>query len=670
MNICIRNSIVFTLLMILIVQAFFLPISVVILFAFALITLYLRFAKKQKRISKVITFSFVILSLLATYLSYKTFLGIEAGVAVLATFLFAKAMEINAKRDVIILFNFALFVSASSFLYSQTLWVAVLVICCLISCLIGLYRLQTSEFLESNLSKNNMYYDAQHVGKFVLYAVPFFILLFLFFPRLPPLWHIPIPDSNKGVTGISDTMSPGDIAQLSQSSELAFRIIGNMSDLPDQADLYWRGLVLDQYDGQQWTSNFANQQPILNKNLDVNIESFDYQYLAADARTRWVMALEKSIPIQDRYTLRTDWSVVPQRSNARIQPVQMKWLNNKPNTETTEIPSWVKSSNTRLPNHLDLQAQQFAHELFVKSNEDPEEYIQNVLKWYKENNFTYTLSPGLLGQNRVDEFLFKSKQGFCEHYASSFVMLMRYVGIPARVVVGYQGGQLAPDGESWEVRQLDAHAWTEVLIGQNWVRFDPTAMIAPERIDGGMQNLMANNQRVFGDNNTQWKYKQFTLLNKVRIWGDYITYQWQSKVVGYDVKTQQNWFSRIGLTNTYGAVFVLILGILAVVALYFSWIYYIAYKRQDPIQFQLHYLSRQLPKDLQKMRSESVVSWLNRVAEHLELRGEHLVILNNFIHDYQQHMFGFNRYDKDVQSLLKQIKYCSNVFLKHKKGLS
>lgn len=671
MNRLINNSIILTLGIILITQSIFQPIIVSALFAVVIITLYFKLRKQEKRISKVITFLFVIASLAAILFSYKTFIGIEAGVAVLATFLFAKAMEIKAKRDVIILLNFALFVSASSFLYSQSLWMALLVILCLLSCLVGLYRLQTSDFINNQISKINIFQDVRHVGKFIVFAIPFFILLFLFFPRLPPLWHIPIPDQNKGVTGISETMSPGDIAELSQSSELAFRIIGDMQSFPAQSDLYWRGLVLDQYDGQQWTSNFANQQPSITTPIKKNSKNFEYQYLAADVRTKWVMSLEKSVPIQEKYILRTDWSVVPIRPNGRIQPVKMQWIGKAQfNSEVHTIPKWVQSSNIRVPNQFDLQAQQFAQDLFVKSNRNPELYIQNLLKWYKENNFTYTLNPGVLGQNRVDEFLFKSRQGFCEHYASSFVMLMRYVGIPARVVVGYQGGQLAPDGESWEVRQLDAHAWTEVLIGQEWIRYDPTAIIAPERIDGGMQNLMVNNQQIFGDNHTNWKYQQFNFLNKARIWSDYLTYQWQSKVVGYDVQSQKKWFDRLGFSSTYTAILVLIFGVLFIVGVYFSWIYYLTYKHRDQVQWALNRLSKQLPIHLQKKPYESVSSWLIYTASVLDLNEYDQVLMNELRTAHEKYVYGGYKDENFIKILLKLINHCSAMLAKYKKGLS
>jgi len=242
-----------------IAQVFFNPVLLSVIFSLILLCLFFSLKDQSKAVAKMWTFALTILALGTIYFSYKSFLGIEAGVAVLSTFLFAKALETKNKRDVIVLFNFALFVSASSFLYSQSIWMALMIVLCLLSCLIGLYRLQTSEFKSLENQSTALKTDAKHVAKFLILALPFFILLFVFFPRLPPLWHIPIPEQ-KSVTGMSDRMSPGDIAQLSQSTSLAFRIIGNMDKLPSRNELYWRAMVLDQYDGKTWTSSFINQR--------------------------------------------------------------------------------------------------------------------------------------------------------------------------------------------------------------------------------------------------------------------------------------------------------------------------------------------------------------------------------------------------------------------------
>ena len=460
-------AILMSLLLLIAAQMLFLPLPLILIFALIWLCLLYSMQADKPPIKKVWAFALTLAALASIYFSYQTFVGIEAGVAVLSTFLFAKALESKSRRDVIILFNFALFVSASSFLLSQSFAMAAAVLLCLLSSFTGLYRLQISEF-EQGAQDNilSLKQDMAHVGRFLLHALPFFILLFLFFPRLPPLWHIPIPQ-NKAVTGISDSMSPGDIAQLSQSSALAFRIIGDLQQLPARPELYWRALVLDEYDGTTWTSSFFNQQV---KNIQSNSHSVPYQYLPADEQANWIMGLEYSIP-QGRYLqLYQDDSIRPTRLIKRNQPIQMQWLG-RTSAESVSLSPRQLEFNIRFKQDSDKKAQQLAHELFEQNQQQPEKYIQAVLSWYRKNGFVYTLTPGTLGGDRIDQFLFSSRKGFCEHYASSFVMLMRYVGIPARVVTGYQGGQLAPDGQSWEVRQLDAHAWAEVYQDGQWHRY-------------------------------------------------------------------------------------------------------------------------------------------------------------------------------------------------------
>ncbi len=424
-NTKLRVSVVLSLGFILLAQIAFLPVLLSLIFAISLICIWISL-KRQRAFSKKWTFSLTVLALASIYLDYQSFLGVEAGVAVLTTFLYAKSLETRNRRDLIIVFNFALFVAASSFLFSQSFMMALAILLCLLSCLIGLYRIQTSEFEQDQSSQRQaLQQDAKYVGKFIVYAIPFFLLLFIFFPRLPPLWHIPIPE-NKGITGISDSMSPGDIAELSQSSALAFRIIGDMSKLPPRSELYWRALVLDDYDGQRWTSHPVNQQPLIqqSRSLAAMNHRWDYQYLAADPSVFWIMGLEKSIPLERRYYNRQDWSIVPRRLTQRVEPIHLQWID-QPNAGQALAPHYMQRINTQIQSGLDPEAQRLAQRLYQQSGAEPRRYIHNVLNWYQQNGFVYTLKPGVMGKNRIDEFLFKSRQGFCEHYASSFVKIGR-----------------------------------------------------------------------------------------------------------------------------------------------------------------------------------------------------------------------------------------------------
>nr|WP_315278237.1 DUF3488 and transglutaminase-like domain-containing protein [uncultured Acinetobacter sp.] len=671
----IQQSILLSLILILAAHMLFSPVTLSVIFAIMLLLLYRHYKKKTARISKVLTYGLTCCALISIYLSYKSLIGIEAGVALLCTFLFAKALESHTQRDLIILFNFALFVSASSFLYSQSMWMTVLVILCLISCFIGLYRIQKSAFADytsRHSSSQDAKHDLKNVGKFIAYALPFFLLLFLFFPRLPPLWHVPIPDA-KGVTGMSDTMSPGDIAELSQSSALAFRIVGNMQQLPPRSKLYWRAMVLDQYDGRTWTSNFSNQQSVQAAQLQPEQIDFQYQYIAADPRIQWIMALEKSVPNQQGYILRRDWSIVPQRQNGRIQPITLQWVGESVDIQKNDAQSeryrrFVQRLNVQVQTQSDPKAQQFALQMFAQSQQQPERYVQNILQWYRNNGFSYTLKPGTLGQNRVDEFLFQSKQGFCEHYASSFALLMRYVGIPARVVVGYQGGELAPDGQSWEVRQQDAHAWTEVLLNQKWVRIDPTAIIAPQRIDDSMQNLLADDRAVLGTDTQMWQYQHSNFIRSLRVWSDYASYQWQSKVVGYDAESQRRWFGRLGLYSNYALVAVLVSSILIVLAGYFGWIFWKKRQQGSRVHRALDKFSKRLPAQLQKQDAETVSVWMQRLAAQVDENEQEA--FKRLGACYQQYTYAPEHDPVSEQVFFDLLKTCADVLKKHRKDLS
>lgn len=651
-----------TLVLVLLGQVAFAPITLIGVWGLIWLILVWRYNKQViTPFPKLILILFSLFSLGLIYINYQTLLGVEAGVAFLSTCLFAKSLEAKNTRDLLIVFNFALFVSASLLLHSQAFWMAVIVFLTFVMCLIGLYRIQTAAFSQSKLSSGQLKQDLKQIVKFIGIATPFFILLFIFFPRLPPLWAIPI-QNDRATTGISDTMSPGDIAQLSQSSALAFRVIADMYQLPNRQQLYWRALVLDQYDGRTWTSSFFNQQL---KTASSASRYVDYQYLPADEQSNWIMGLEYSIP-QERYLqLYQDDSIRPSKLIKRNQAIQMQWLG-RTTSEPIVLSTKQFELNTRYGKTQDPEAQQLAHQLFEQSQNQPEEYIQTVLNWYRKNGFVYTLTPGTLGGDRIDQFLFYSRKGFCEHYASSFVMLMRFVGIPARVVTGYQGGQLAIDGQSWEVRQLDAHAWSEVYIDGKWKRIDPTAMIAPQRIDTGMQDYLAQDQMVWGDERAQgWRLQQFKFLKNVRIWSDYLSYQWQSKVVGYDVEKQKSWLSRLGLDSTYGYVIILIVGIGGVLLFYVG--FYWWRQRQQLAEYQrlIFNFQKQLPTPLYKRQAETFQTWMQRLMNSVEDHKsfEQVIVL------YQKIVFMECDSPSDKQLFKKLLKDCAIAIKRSQKNL-
>lgn len=647
---------------VLIGQVAFIPVTLSGLWGVIWLILVWRYSKQKiSPFPRLFLVFFSLLSLGLIYLNYQTLLGVEAGVAFLSTCLFAKSLEAKNTRDLLIVFNFALFVSASLLLHSQAFWMAVLVFSAFVICLMGLYRIQTGLFNQHQLLSNQLKNDVKQILKFVGIATPFFIILFIFFPRLPPLWAIPI-QKNQATTGISDRMSPGDIAQLSQSSALAFRVVADMRQLPDRQELYWRALVLDEYDGTTWTSSFYNQQI---KSVTSNSKGIAYQYLAADEQANWITGLEYSIP-QERYLqLYQDDSIRPSKLIKRNQPIQMFWLG-RTSTSSTLLSSRQIEFNTRFDEDRDEKAQQLARQLFEQSQKQPEKYIKKVLNWYGDHNFVYTLAPGTLGSDRIDQFLFYSRKGFCEHYASSFVMLMRYVGIPARVVTGYQGGQFALDRESWEVRQLDAHAWSEVYLDGEWQRIDPTAIIAPQRIDSGMQDYLSQYQNIWGNGGSHsWQLQQFKFLTNIRIWSDYLSYQWQAKVVGYDADKQKNWLSKLGFNSSYSYAFLLIIAIAAILFIYIGVYWWRNLSQKENYERAVLSFQKQLPKHLHKRSEETFQVWMQRLSSvDSDQKSFHQVVVL-----YQKIVFLEQNTQQNIQEFKKLLKVCAIAIKQSQKNL-
>ncbi len=598
------------LAVIIIGQASFIPIAITALWSIAFGVIYQRIRHQRvAAVAKNWQMTFMVAGLFLVFFSFGRLWGVEPGVAFLTTCLVGKCLESKSARDLIVVFNFGLFVTASLFLHSQAMWMALLVLLGLLFGFIGLFRIQTHDFVEQGAVAQSLKQDAKHVLKSVSIAIPFFILLFMFFPRLPPVWSLPIPDGQT-VTGISDRMSPGDIAQISQSSALAFRVVGDMQQLPKRSGLYWRAMVLDNYDGTTWTNHSINQ--VFQAIPQVQYKGFVYAYLPAESGQKWVMSLEHSLPMQSNYALHHDGSIQPIQLKQELQPIKLFWLV-QPQLLQQPLKPIERRIDTRFIAKNDPKAQQLAADLWVKSAQNPSRYIQLVLNWYQQNGFVYTLAPGVLTQNRIDQFLFERRRGFCEHYAASFVMLMRYVGIPARVTVGYQGGQLAPDGQSWEVRQLDAHAWSEVWLDGAWQRVDPTAIIAPQRIDNGMQNYVGQNRAIWGSRSA-WQTQSFEWMKSARIWSDYMSYQWQSKVVGYDADAQKNWLEKLGFHSAFSGVLLLIYGFGLLGMVFAAWYFGRRYYAVPPFERALHRFNRFLPLPLQREQAETIQHWMQRLS--------------------------------------------------------
>ena len=586
----------------------------------------LRWAKK--RLYQVIQIIGFIAGVAGLWFTYQTALGVDVAVAFLALCLASKLWELYKRRDAYVVLNLSFFVLASLFLMDQGLLTTIEV-------MLGTMLLLFA-FISLNDDGNAL--GSGRIRSLLLLAgqaLPLLIILFIFFPRLPPLWSLKL-SGQQATTGVSDSMSPGDFSNLSQSTELAFRAEFTGS-APPQSQMYWRGLVFSDFDGVTWTPNpnrriwqsgaapnwiqLAIQSSAKSNNTINNSNNSapsSYQITLQPTQRNWLYGLDYPYPeqantfITSNFTLRTREPVV-QQLRYRVQRYPNMHIG-------LQLSQQERMANLRLPSQGNPQARAWAQQMFAKSGNDPQRYIENIRQWISTSNFSYTLSPPVLRQNRIDEFLFGTKAGFCEHYSSSFTYLIRAAGIPARIVAGYQGGELGRDGRSWEVRQMDAHAWSEVWIeGQGWVRVDPTAFVAPNRIEQGM-NAVTSQQgaAMFGTGaGAQMSYQQFKMLQSLRRLSDQASYYWQRDVVGYDQDKQSNalwrWFN---IANMMQQIIWMAVALVTLIALIVAFIWYRRRKIWHPADLPLVKLSKRVAKidpQLAQQPSEGILDWLVRL---------------------------------------------------------
>ena len=448
--------------------------------------------------SKWWTLGLLLLAIVATFTTYRTLLGRDAGVTLVVVLLALKTLELRARRDAFVVFFLGFFSMLTHFFYSQSLLTAG-------AMLIGLWGLLTA-LVNSHMpvGRPSLWQAARMAGKTALLGAPIMVLLFMLFPRLAPLWGTP-GDAMSGRSGLSDRMAVGSIASLALDDSVALRIRFEGA-APRPTELYFRGPVLSTFDGREWRSlrsNFAPQQQ-LQAGLQVRGEPVRYEVTLEPKHNPWLLVLDAT-PNAPQLS-----SALPGAS-PRMTP-ELQWLANEPINDLLRYsavsypqfrhgPADASASPRThpglqdfltLPFNFNPRTLQLAAELKRDATSaDARALINTVIERLRSGGYTYTLDPGVFGPHSADEFWFDKKEGFCEHIASSFVVLMRALGVPARIVTGYQGGERNTLDNFWVVRQSDAHAWAEVwLAGQGWVRVDPTAAVAPGRV-GTLQRLQA-----------------------------------------------------------------------------------------------------------------------------------------------------------------------------------
>lgn len=542
-------------------------------------------------------------ALLLVAVSYRTLNGLEAGTALLATMAGMKLIETRGTRDHTILIFISFFLLFAELLYNQSIGMLPYLLLCATLIVATLLRLHDGGA--------GMTYRAalKRSARMLLQALPLAVLLFLFFPRLPgQFWAVPARDT--ATTGLSEEMSPGDVSELSLSSTVAFRAEFT-GELPPSAQRYWRAIVLHDFDGRTWRRERGSMLPPQSVTLTAK-EIYDYRLLLEPNNQRWIPVMD--IPVQwslRRSFMTGDLQLITPEPITQLTAADMRSATQY--QFGTQLPASTRRVDTRLNGNANPRTRELAAQLRAQNNSDAD-YIAAVLRLFNQQAFVYTLEPPRLEANAVDDFLFNTKRGFCEHYASAFTVLMRAAGIPARVVTGYQGGEYNSLGGYLIVRESDAHAWSEVwLQDKGWVRVDPTAAVSPQRIERGIDSALASNESVPGR-----ALRQSEFFNRLRLGWDAVNTYWKERVVQFDANDQRSLMNWMGVKDPDWRTLGLGL-VVAFVLFFFALMGYLTWrfrpKRRDPAVTAYSVLKRKLERcQLHSPPYEGPVDFLTRAA--------------------------------------------------------
>jgi transglutaminase-like putative cysteine protease len=468
--------------------------------------------------------------------TYNTISGVGPGSALLAIMAALKLLETRQRRDQFVLLFIAIFLVMSSLLREQYLWSLPYLV-------VGVVLIMTAWLRTAADNAESVRRSIGTSGRLVMYAAPLALAMWIFFPRIAtPFWAVPI-DTGTAISGLSDTISPGDISALSKSDAVAFRV-NFESAVPEPRDRYWRGLVLHRFDGRTWS---GISEPRISsgaiENTEIHGEPVSYRVTMEPTRQHWVFALD--IPRQ--WDLENTF-LGPQHQLARIHPIDQRIAYDAVSYPEYRIDAEIHPYRLgwylELPEGRNPRTAELARDMRAAAGSDTA-FVEAALAKFNREEYHYTLEPPPLGSNPVDRFLFETRRGFCEHYASAFTVMMRAGGIPARIVLGYQGGELNPVGDYMIVRQSDAHAWAEVwLPGAGWRRVDPTAAVAPERVDAGRTGAM------FDGSASAWGLNAPSMLmhNLVLAW-DAANAKWNEWILGYGPENQERFMNWLGMDD-------------------------------------------------------------------------------------------------------------------------
>jgi protein-glutamine gamma-glutamyltransferase len=498
----------------------------------------------------------------AIFASYGSLNGVEPGVSLLVVLMSLKILEAHTAREFQVMVMMAWVLCLCGFFLSQDFAIALCLMAAFALLLVALVQFHRGS------SPGAFWRPIMTTCKLLAQAAPLVLLLFFLFPRINTGFRFEIRDLHSGTSGFSDRLSPGSVASLAHSSDIAFR-----AEFPDNRTrplgaMYWRGLVMWHCQGMEWRAPHAPESvPQLSKVGAPSGKAVRQRITLAPHGARWMFALDRPFDVPARAMLAEGnylWSLQPIRKARRYEVVS------SPETAAKELEPDERERALEVPASISPAVRELAQS-WIAQNSNPRAIMNSALQFFRTHRFRYSLSPGDYKKNDLDEFLFHRRVGFCEHYAATFATLMRVAGIPARVVVGYLGGEYNDLGRFFLVRQADTHAWCEVwLPDSGWTRVDPTSAVAPGRasldLNSFLERRLVSGEMGTGRRALVSELAHLAIFNNIRLAWEALNYEWDTRILGFDTDVQEALLGSAGIT-AHGSLPVIIEIVVIAIAL-------------------------------------------------------------------------------------------------------
>ncbi|EIC28047.1 MULTISPECIES: transglutaminase TgpA family protein [Methylomicrobium] len=588
-----------------------------------------------------VLFLLLLLGIVLLFTERQGILGRDAGSNLFITALGLKLMETKRERDSCLIVYMAFVAAATQFLYEQSILFGAyigLVCCLLLALLIAMNGLQ-----------HHIAQALKLAMVFVLQAAPLAAAMFILFPRLdPPKW-LAIGSETRNRTGLSEVLEPGSITNLGLSDELVFRARFD-GPLPPPHQRYWRGPVMAATDGKRWVQA-QNFERYPKPDPQVSGRPYRYTLLLEPQEKNWVFALDMPAEFSPPLSRNANFQMVT--SEMRGQRAAYK-LTSYPDYNTGPLSSAEYRDATQLPGTPSARVKDLVARLHGY-DAAPELFIKNLLDHFRRENFRYTLEPPKLDANPIESFLFDTRAGFCSHYASAFVYLMRAAQIPARVVTGYQGGETNEVGNFIQVRQADAHAWAEVWLDRHgWVRYDPTAAVAPERIEYPLDvSRLSPGETIYFESAAGEFGKIVSFLKQAGLIWDTVDYGWQRWIINYNGTHQAHFLAGFGIKGSRAMLNWLGAILLAVTVLSSLAILYRRRRQLDPaLRIYARFCGRLARKGLVKGTGEGPKDFAERVKAALP---EHADEVDGITEIFMNLRYGRRPNPQNIERLKRRV---------------